>query len=290
MKDYIKSFLLRFKYSDSDSEFLLSAWDSIEADHSASFAFKHVYDSYCESVDIDYNASNVAIQAAAREAGVHDYTATFLMYIVLSQRLEQLYIQRGIDNSIFYESMKDLSFKLKECKEVKGIVGTFTNWFPGFYKLTRFALGRLQFELTEAKYDYTDGVNGVKVGDTVINMHIPSSGEPLTPEAADESFALAKEFFRDSFDTEYIPFVCSSWLLHPINDHILPEKSNIRAFKNRFVILSHKLDLGENLWRFFGTDEKNPEKLPANTSLRRAYVEHLKAGGRTGSAYGIFFK
>ena len=44
---------------------------------------------------------------------------------------------------------------------------------------------------------------------------------------------------------------------------------------------------GGDLWRLFDTDEKDPEKLPADSSMRRAYVSHLKNGGNVGWGFGV---
>jgi hypothetical protein len=42
-----------------------------------------------------------------------------------------------------------------------------------------------------------------------------------------------------------------------------------------------------DLWRLFDTKEMNPDRLPIDSSLRRAYVDHLKKGGKTGWGYGV---
>jgi hypothetical protein len=41
-------------------------------------------------------------------------------------------------------------------------------------------------------------------------------------------------------------------------------------------------------WRIFATDEKlKPEQLPADTGLRRAYVNRLKEGKPVGTGFGV---
>ena len=140
------------------------------------------------------------------------------------------------------------------------------------------------------KCDFDNGEHSVKADEPVINMHIPSSGVPLTKERYENAFSLAKAFFADKIARQDVPFVCSSWLLDPIHESILPESSNILAFKREFTIISSSGGLGENLWRIFGTDEKNAERLSASTSLQRAYRNHLLKEGRVGSAYGILFR
>lgn len=59
---------------------------------------------------------------------------------------------------------------------------------------------------------------------------------------------------------------------------------------NRFHIITSKVDKHNAwLWRLFDTDEKNFEKLPTDSSMRKAYAEHLKNGGKTGWGYGVFW-
>ena len=86
------------------------------------------------------------------------------------------------------------------------------------------------------------------------------------------------------------PFVCSSWLLFPEHKTMLSPKSNTYKFLMRFDIIraSYYKDRS-NLWRLFDTMEVHPDRLPADTSFRRCYVEHLKKGGRLGGGYGVFF-
>ena len=56
------------------------------------------------------------------------------------------------------------------------------------------------------------------------------------------------------------------------------------------ILFSEDYYHGEALWRLFDTDERNPYRLPTNGSLRKAYVDHLKKGGKTGWAYGVQFR
>jgi hypothetical protein len=43
----------------------------------------------------------------------------------------------------------------------------------------------------------------------------------------------------------------------------------------------------EDLWRLFDTDEKRWDKLPADSSLRRAYVKQLSSGRQVGWGRGV---
>ena len=105
-------------------------------------------------------------------------------------------------------------------------------------------------------------------------------------QSCDDAYAQARAFFANAVG-ENAPFVCHSWLLFPEHRKMLSPTSNIYRFMSEYEILESGVNSGYDLWRFFDTDEKDPEKLPTNTSLRRAYVEHLKSGGRVGWGYGI---
>ena len=105
-----------------------------------------------------------------------------------------------------------------------------------------------------------------------------------------ESYRKAKEFFGAEVTCDPCPFVCNSYLLYPENEKFLPTKSNTYRFMKSFEILSVRSDRErQNLWRIFDTQEKNIDRLPADTSMRRAFIEYLKKGGKMGAARGILF-
>lgn len=90
----------------------------------------------------------------------------------------------------------------------------------GFFEMTRFALGRLQFELMDFPESYEKTGHVRPEGMTkVINMHIPSCG-PLKKEGCEASFRQAAAFFADAFPGEKIAFFCESWLLYPAPSRI----------------------------------------------------------------------
>ena len=134
-----------------------------------------------------------------------------------------------------------------------------------------------------------DGISLTKES-KVLNMHIPRSGAPLSKELYEDSFARAKTFFATQLDTALIPFVCHSWLLYPCMTEFVPQNSNVLRFMQEFEILSWDHSDGESLWCLFDTAERNPARLPTDTSLRRAFVERLQSGGRVGWGYGILFR
>ncbi len=290
MRTYLTSFFQEFAYDEADAKTLLSAYDRISSSACASRVFADLLAEYDQDCRCDYARMIADCDRLSEETGLHEYTLELLLFLCLSKRLEARYAECGIDREIFYHSMLDLRYKLAECKAVKGIVGSFVAyWFPGFFDLTRFAFGRLQFETVPLKYDYEKDGKSLKKGSLALNVHIPRSGLPLDETACREAYGAAAQFFADRLEGEIL-FVCDSWLLYPENKNMLPEASNIRRFMERYDLIAwgHYKD-NVDLWRLFDTDEQNPDRLPTDTTFRRNYVSHLKQGGRTGWGYGAFF-
>ncbi len=296
MREYLTWFFKNFDYDQTDAVCLLSAYDTVMATPEAKEQFEGAIAAYDENIDCDYGALTAQSKKAARLAGVHNHTTDLLLFICLSKKLRALYAERGIDDVIWHDSMLDLKYKLEECKLVRGVRGMFVAfWMPGWFKMTRFALGRLQFEIVDFGREYQK--DGITLGkeSKVLNMHIPRSGQPLSPALYEDSFARAKAFFGPQLPQGQcpdgkVPFVCHSWLLYPRMTEFVSEKSNVRRFMQEFQILSWDDSDGESLWCLFDTNERNPDRLPTDTSLRRAFVERLKSGGRVGWGYGILFR
>lgn len=295
MRQYLIDFLKEFDYPEEARAELLEAFDKIEADGLASSELNDFIRMYDETVSPDYKDIFSRTQRMADSCGAHKYKIELLIFIFFSRKLKERYIERGIDLSIWHNSMLDLKYKLLECKAVKNIWGAFVAWwFPGFFDLTRFALGRLQFETSKYdQEDYTRDGKTVKKGETVIGVHIPRTLTPLDKKSYDEAFDMAREFFKDKVGDTPMAFVCCSWLLYPDNLDILPEKSNVRKFMLEFEIINKFDDKpGEyaDMWRLFDMDYTgNFDDYPEDSSLRRAFKAHLKNGGKTGEGYGIFF-
>ncbi len=227
----------------------------------------------------------------AEDMGIHEYTMSMLLLLLCTEPLYGHYQGKGLPEQLFLDTMKDLTYKLNECKQVYDIWGNFVrSWYPGFYEMTRFALGRMQYEYEEFKLEeFKKGGITVRKGDRVINMHIPSCGA-FTWDIRLDSYRKAYEFYKGDFNGKPIPMVCDSWLLYPGHREFLPERLNIRGFMNDFsYIEGFTRESFEDAWRVFGSDfKKAPEDLSRETSLQRAYAEHLEKGGKTGTGYGIF--
>ncbi len=289
MREYLIDFFKEFEYEDRDVQKLLRAYDTITENKSADKLFGEAMSAYEADIAMDYQTEIFKrTRKISKITGVHDYTVELLVFMCMTKHLKAVYSERGLDLQIFKDSVLDLKWKLEECKVVKGICGSFVSpWFCGFFDLTRFALGRLQFEIITTWQDYEK--NGVKLErdkSRVINVHIPRTGTPLDKESCDKAYAQAREFFKEQVG-ENCPFVCYSWLLYPENKNILPPHTNTYRFMSEYDIIGWEVNNGDDLWRLFDTEEKNPDRLPANSTMRRCYIEHMKNGGRVGCGFGV---
>ena len=189
------------------------AWEKICANAAAKETFLKWLLVYEADGKLDYKEVLKAADTAAKEAGIASYTADLLIYLLMTAHLKERYQEKGISEQIWLDSCMDLNWKLYECRKMYGIWGSFVSWwFDGFFEMTRFALGRLQFELMDFPESYEKTGHVRPEGMTkVINMHIPSCG-PLKKEDCEASFRQAAAFFADAFPGEEIAFFCESWL------------------------------------------------------------------------------
>lgn len=293
MKQYLEAFLKDFEYPQDCAEHLLSCYGAISQDKARNDALQAALTAYDQKCDISYTELEDHIKSVYENFEYHEYTVWLLLYILMSKRLLARYRERGISDDIWKESMCDLKYKEEECWLVKGIHGTFVaDWFPRFFHLRCFALGRLEFEITRFWEDTFVCKNGVVIANKarVLGVHIPRSGAPFSKEACDESYRRAAEFFANEFTGEYVIFTCGSWLLYPKNSEFLHERSNARRFGEEYEIVTSSDCEGEdpNIWRIFDVEFTGDlSALPEDTHLRRAYKQRLMSGGTTGKAYGV---
>lgn len=107
-------------------------------------------------------------------------------------------------------------------------------------------------------------------GEKAVTVHIPE-GADLSPDKIDLALEAAKEYYEGSL------LVCDSWLLDPHLEFILPEKSRIISFMERFYKLPFKADRPQILERVMGFDcsMEKPEHYPCSTSLQTSLKKYL---------------
>lgn len=288
---YIEYLANKLSFPEEGKESLLNDAKKVSENATADILMQDAINAF-ERTNYSFDGMSARFDGIADASGIHKYSAAMLMLMQACEVLEKKYADAGYSDQLFVDTMSDLKFKLIECKKVKGVWGNFVGfWYPGFFRMTRFALGRFQYEKVTYSKKYT-GIAGnfVKEGDTVLNFHIPSSGVSLTEDVRYDSYKKAKEFFYPDSDKP-VPFVCSSWLLWPDYEQCLPKTSNVVAFRHDFTIVdaSESAEFG-NAWRVFDSyAEKDVSEWPRDTSQRRAFAEHTEKGGKHGSGYGVFF-
>ena len=260
-------------------------------DAAAALILPHV-EAYERGVEIDFDACLADAETAGTLAGVHGYTATFLFFCCLAEPLRQRYLNRRLTEALWHDAMMDLYYKFCECRAVYGICGSFVSpWFTRFFDMTRFALGRLQFETAPffAGEVFEKGdLRLLRGKDTIVNVHIPS-GSRMPHAAVLDSYRQAHSFFKKYQRGGVLPIQCSSWLLYPRLREFLPETSNILQFQKDFTLTESWEDPSfEDSWRMFEMlYTGDPTLLPRDTSLRRSFADWIAAGGVPGAANGI---
>ena len=203
------------------------------------------------------------------------------------EQLREKYQAEHLPLTIFDDSVRDLLYKAKECHTVYGVWGSFVApWFEDFFRLKRFALGRLQFERAYLPKDCIVQDKALAKGTPALNLHIPSSG-PLTKALCEDSFQKAKAFFGE--EGKETVFLCDSWLLFPRHREILSPESGICQFMDLFTLIECR-EQPEffDAWRVFGQDTHPPyESLPQNTALQRGYARWLQNGEPTATGVGV---
>jgi hypothetical protein len=166
---------------------------------------------------------------------------------------------------VSWATLQDLGRGVAIHRATYGVAGLDkASWLSHHFHGELYELGRLQFELQR----------------DALNLHIPATG-PLTPQACDESLALARSFFAEHFpDPSRRRIVCTSWLLDEQLADYLPGGSNIMAFQRRFTITEDAIvDDHEPLRFIFRRVPPDLADLPRETTLQRALLDHLERGG-----------
>ena len=289
MREYLQAFLQAFEYPQECVVSLLSDYEKVQTNAE----FSLLVSEYGEKgTACDFDNALRALPSIAEQAGIHSCSAVMLYYLCLTKRWKELCLQKGIDETVWENTAKDLRYKVLECKAIYGIWGTFVgSWFIRFFRLERFALGRLQFEWERLGFSYSK--NGVELSadEWVLNVHIPGAGTPLTRDSVEAAYAAAIPFFAKHFGLQIRAFVCSSWLLFPRHTQMLKKGSNILGFMADYdlVKVGEYADYTE-LWRLFDCKVQGEpiDSLPCDSSLRRAYIALMKRGENTGYGKGIY--
>jgi hypothetical protein len=141
------------------------------------------------------------------------------------------------------------------------------------------ARGAVRRETLELPLEEWDGI--LRKGDGALSIHIPVEGR-MDHAACGESLRQAAAFFPKHYpEWSWRAFMCWSWLLDPQFEEHLPPESNIVRFLREFYLLPVEA-FGEiaNFGYIFDNYQGPLDQAPQRTSLQRATLAHLKAGGK----------
>lgn len=295
MKAFLTEFFKICDYPDEAAASLLRDFDILWANDDCRAHFEEHIEDYEKNDTTDFYKARVNAGQLAEAVGVHKYVGELLIFCCLAKHLREMYKSRMIDDKIWLDSVTDLRTKLIECHKVHGIWGTFVaSWFPQFFTLERFALGRLQYQKAPyyaTKDPYTVGGTTVVYSDSrALEVHIPSTGS-LDEESVIDSLLRAYDFFSG---TEYIHdgvmiCECSSWLLYAGLRDTLSPTSNVIKFSNCFDITLTKDDPEfSDCWRVFGKSwDGDAAGLCRNTDMQRRIAARLEDGKTMGAGVGV---
>jgi len=246
---------------------------------------------YAELKNKFFNGGNVhpEMAAFAEKHGIAPELSELAHAELFTAHMQTIYAEKGWDMDIYIDSLLDIKIWANVCHRDYGIWGLKQfDWYSYQLRCDMFRLGRMQYHIVNySGSDYSAGKYSIKKGDKVINIHIPE-GDSLTKEKRLASYKKAFEFFGG----KYTAFTCHSYLFYEKHFDFLPQNSNILDFMRDFHLFDFTEKEGtDDLWRIFDRrDSYDPKTLPRDTSLRRAYAEHLeKDGMKVGSGRGVFF-
>ena len=281
----IRDLMRHLDYPEEAVDFLGNAFDTVAEDP---FSFARLYDAADKLFLTSGSGFSDDVKAVVDRTCLHKYTVDLLLALTAGRSLHYLYRHRGMDDEMFYRAMRDTRCKLLECKTVYGIWGTFVfdDWYPGFYRLYRFALGRLQYDVGKNYLGTDEG--RLEADMPAVACHIPSDG-PLTRKSVLSSLKAAYTFLPQVRKDGKLLVMCHSWLLYTPLIERLPKNGNVRAFYDLFRVVSTAEDPANgDYWRFFGTmwHEGALEEVRADTSLKRAVIDLMREGGSLGTGLG----
>lgn len=183
------------------------------------------------------------------------------------------YIQKGIDENIFWDTMKFIPRFMQEDKRLRGVTAfTWDWWLPRQISLHEFRIGQYEYEFTE------------RDGKKIIFLHIPSDAD-LSKGKIDAVQSFASKFFPEYLFSE---IRCDSWLLSPALAQLLPPDSNIIRFQKQFRVTEWDKNSPAFMDWVYSSRALPYADLPENTLLQKNMKRHLLSGGCVGWACGIF--
>lgn len=229
------------------------------------------------------------IDALGEKTGIHRFTMHQLFLIYCAEETRIRYRRAGYTEALYWDSMKDLKYKMEETHQLYGVWGVYCGpWLASFILLKCFCLGRLQFEILPSEFHYELAGHILHPRDPVVNVHIPSFGR-LGYEAVLDAYGRAAKFFGHLFPAGCVWFHCETWLLYPQVNALLPA-GNMKRFSEDFAVVHACIDPNQDdRYRVFMLPPHVPiMEYPEKNTLQRNLKAWLLEGNTMGVGIGLF--
>ncbi len=232
------------------------------------------------------------LSACAKEYPFPPFQFYLLFFLGNLEKLHALYRESQLDEELFVDLLKDFKLKNDSCLSLHGYCGvTSTDWYVFFFRIKRFALGRFHYDVVEFNHDcFCQSGVSLKRNDKVVTVHIPTGGK-LTKEIRYDSYRKAYQFFQRQklFSDGILKLVCHSWIFYGPYKDLYPKTSNLYDFTEDFTLLyNEEQKTFQDGWRIFGSKfNENPDDLPQETSLQKAFAQYMKQNDRFGVGYVV---
>ncbi|WP_281356957.1 acyltransferase domain-containing protein [Fodinicola acaciae] len=205
------------------------------------------------------------------------------VFLAATDVAREYHAARGISDEVSWASLGILADQMRNRRAVYGEGGLHTqNWVTHHFRGAVYPLGRLHFERRPIWFDAGPPPAPGR-GDDALGLHIPEGR--LTPASCDESIRTAQAFFQRHYpDHDYRYATCVSWVLDPQLTEYLAYDTNILAFQRRFTLIpleNPDQDDNKTIVEFvFRRPLDELDRLPRDTTLQRAIIDHIQAGRR----------
>lgn len=223
-----------------------------------------------------------------------DKLFTLSLVIAIAIKAHDDYIKRGIDDNIYYDTMKDITIWANEYhKNTQKFGLENVGWIFLHLTLSIFKIGRLQFQPTIVPYVpliFYCKHKKIKIPfkKQCINIHIPR-GEKLDYNECIKSIRMSKDFFKQFYpEINLDNYMIISWLVDPRLTRIVNKESNIYKFQSLFNVVRILPTKKDTNYYVFGTKKiKDIKNLPENTSLQRKIKSYYLKGHSLGIGLGF---
>ncbi len=264
------------------------------------------YEAFCtQNAEIEQILSDpercfvpVCMRALRRNRGAGAALSLAAALVIADIYTRRLYAEKGLPRQVFTDTMRDITVWVRDAAWAYRVTGLCNvPWIAHVLFLEIIWVGRLEFEFSKTNFAAArlplEARRSVPIADKtpILNVHIPASGK-LLPQAVEDSFSMAEQFFAKHFPQyEYAGFVCDSWLLDQNNRSFMQADSNILRFADAFDCVMQtgrkNRELLRRLWGVQHISRKKLRALPEETGLQHAAKAYLLAGRRSFNGYGF---